>query len=75
MFWAVITCVITFVLLQVGGFNAVQVLAILIGLPLAFVMFIVIISAIKALKDNEEIKLLNKTNKTKIENTYEKESK
>ncbi|MXP74779.1 BCCT family transporter [Lachnospiraceae bacterium WCA-9-b2] len=47
VFWAAIACIITFVLLQVGGFNAVQVLAILIGLPLAIVMFIVIISAIK----------------------------
>ena len=60
MFWAIVTCIITFVLLQVGGFNAVQVLAILIGLPLAIVMFIVIISAIKALK-SENIKLLDKT--------------
>ena len=60
MFWAIVTCIITFVLLQVGGFNAVQVLAILIGLPLVIVMFIVIISAIKALK-SENIKLLDKT--------------
>lgn len=52
MFWAVISCVITFVLLQVGGFSAVQVLAILIGFPLAIVMFIVIVSAIKALKQD-----------------------
>lgn len=52
LFWAVVACVITFVLLQIGGFNAVQVLAILIGLPLACVMFLVIISAVKMLKED-----------------------
>ena len=51
MIWAVVTCIITFVLLQVGGFDAVQVLAILIGFPLAIIMFIVIISAFKMLKN------------------------
>lgn len=50
VFWAAIACIITFVLLQVGGFNAVQVLAILIGLPLAIVMFLVVASAIKMIK-------------------------
>lgn len=53
MIWVVVTCIITFVLLQVGGFDAVQVLAILIGFPLAIIMFIVIASAIKLLKQNE----------------------
>ena len=50
--WASISCLITFVLLQIGGFNAVQVLAILIGFPLAILMFIVIASALKALKED-----------------------
>lgn len=50
--WAAISCLITFVLLQVGGFNAVQVLAILIGFPLAILMFVIIISIIKALKED-----------------------
>lgn len=54
MLWAIITCIITFVLLQVGGFNAVQVLAILIGLPLAIIMFLVIASAVKALREDDE---------------------
>lgn len=53
MIWATVTCVITFVLLQVGGFDAVQVLAILIGFPLAIIMFIVIISGVKLLKDKK----------------------
>lgn len=52
IFWAVVACAITFVLLRVGGFNAVQVLAILIGLPLAILMFIVILSVIKMLKED-----------------------
>ena len=49
--WASISCLITFVLLQIGGFNAVQVLAILVGLPLAAVMFIVIASTVKMIKE------------------------
>lgn len=50
IFWAAMACLITFVLLQVGGFNAVQVLAILVGLPLAIVMLIIIGAAIKMIK-------------------------
>ena len=52
VFWAAVICVITFVLLEVGGFSAVQVLAILIGLPLSVLMFIVIASAVKALRED-----------------------
>lgn len=48
--WAIIACVITYVLLQVGGFSAVQVLALLVGLPLAVIMFLVIWSTIKELR-------------------------
>ena len=40
------------ILLEVGGFSAVQVLAILIGLPLSVLMFIVIASAVKALRED-----------------------
>ena len=56
MIWAIVTCIITFVLLQVGGFDAVQVLALLIGFPLAIIMFIIIISAIKFLKNKNSSK-------------------
>ena len=49
VFWAAMICLITFVLLKVGGFNAVQVLALLIGLPLAILMFVVVASAVKAI--------------------------
>ncbi len=52
IFWAGITCIITFILLQVGGFNAVQMLALLVGLPLAILMFVVIISTYKMLKQD-----------------------
>ena len=51
--WAMVACIITFTLLKVGGFSAVQVLAILIGFPLAILMFVVIVSAIKALKSEK----------------------
>ena len=50
VFWATVSALITFVLLQVGGFSAVQVLAILVGLPLAVVMLILIVAAIKILR-------------------------
>lgn len=52
VFWSVIICLITFVLLKVGGFNAVQVLALLIGLPLAILMFVVVASAVKAIRED-----------------------
>ncbi len=51
VFWAAVMCTVTYVLLKVGGFSAVQVLAILIGLPLAVLMFAVILSAVKALRE------------------------
>ena len=54
LFWAIIACIITFLLLQVGGFGAVQVLAILIGFPLAIMMFVVILSVTKALKNEKK---------------------
>lgn len=54
VFWVAVTCIITFVLLKINGFSAVQVLAILSGLPLAVLMFAVVISAIKMLRVNEQ---------------------
>ena len=48
--WASVSCIITLLLLEIGGFSAVQTLAILIGLPLAVIMFIVIVSAIKMIR-------------------------
>lgn len=50
LLWAFIACVITFVLLQVGGFSAVQTLALLTGLPLAVIQILLIISGGKMLK-------------------------
>lgn len=52
VFWAAVICAITFVLLMVGGFSAVQMLALLIGLPLAVLMFVVVWSAVKALRED-----------------------
>ena len=53
VFWAAVVCTVTFVLLKVGGFNAVQVLALLIGLPLAILMFVVVASAVRAIREDQ----------------------
>ncbi len=58
VFWAAVMCAVTFVLLKVGGFNAVQVLAILIGLPLAVLLFAVIVSAVRMLREDYEGKVI-----------------
>lgn len=50
--WAAVICAITFVLLRVGGFSAVQTMALLIGLPLAVLMFVVVASAVKVIKED-----------------------
>ncbi len=52
VFWAAVICAITFVLLRVGGFNSVQMLALLIGLPLSVLMFVVIASAVRSIKED-----------------------
>lgn len=64
LFWAVVACGITFVLLQVGGFSAVQTLAILTGLPLAVILIIIIISTIKRISAFSE-------NKSDIEEIFD----
>lgn len=56
LLWAGVACIITFVLLQVGGFSAVQTLALLTGLPLAILQILLIISAVKILKSRTKIK-------------------
>lgn len=55
MLWALVAAAITFVLLQVGGFSAVQTLALLVGLPLSIVMVMVIISALKMLRGGRDV--------------------
>lgn len=56
VFWAVVICAITFVLLRIGGFGSVQVLALLIGLPLSVLMFVVVASAVKAIREDHDPK-------------------
>lgn len=51
-FWAIVTCITTGVLLLVGGFSAVQTLAVLAGLPIAIVSVVILISLLKTFKDN-----------------------
>lgn len=52
LFWAAVTCAVTGVLLLVGGFSAVQTLAVVAGLPIAFVSILVIISLLKTFKSD-----------------------
>ncbi len=60
LIWAAVACVITFVLLQVGGFSAVQTLALLVGLPLAILQIVIIVSAVKLLRQNSKLQPKNK---------------
>lgn len=55
LFWALIAAAITSVLMLVGGFSAIQTLALLAGLPLAVILVIIIVSTFKRLTGFEEI--------------------
>lgn len=48
--WASITGLLAVILLAVGGFSAVQTLALLIGLPLAIVLVLIIVSTFRMLR-------------------------
>ena len=50
LLWAGVACLLTAVLLAVGGFSAVQTLALLAGLPLAVLMFFIIRRCLKVLR-------------------------
>lgn len=54
LLWAIVACCITLVLLRVGGFNAVQLLTVLMGLPLALMIFFIIVSFIKMLQKEDD---------------------
>lgn len=51
--WAVMACCIALVLLMVGGFQSVRLLAIMVGLPLAVLMYMVVASVLKMLKEDQ----------------------
>lgn len=59
LLWAAVACVLTATLLAVGGFSAVQTLALLAGLPLALVVFFLIASAAKMLKKERELQAVS----------------
>ncbi len=48
--WAVIACVVAFILLRVEGFLAVRTVSVITGIPLAVIMYLMITSVIKLLK-------------------------
>ena len=52
--WAVIACLVAFVLLRVGGFMAVRTVSVITGIPLAVIMYLMIISVMKTLKKDRE---------------------
>ena len=55
MFWAFMAIIITLVLLNIGGFSAIQTLSILAGLPIAVILILIVITMVKILrKDYEE---------------------
>lgn len=52
--WGTIACVIAFILLRVGGFMAVRTVSVITGIPLAVIMYLLIISLLKDLKKTEK---------------------
>ena len=54
--WAVIACAVAFTLLRVGGFLAVRTVSVITGIPLAIIMYLMILSLMKVLKQDKIIK-------------------
>ena len=53
--WAVIACAVAFTLLRVGGFLAVRTVSVITGIPLAVIMYLIILSLMKVLKEDKVI--------------------
>lgn len=51
--WTVIACVVAFTLLRVGGFLAVRTVSVITGIPLAIIMYLMILSLMKILKEDK----------------------
>lgn len=58
LIWAVVGACVTLVLLKVGGFTAVQLLAIIMGLPMCLLLLIAILVVIRMLRQDEKSELL-----------------
>lgn len=52
VFWAAVACAICFVLLKIEGFKIIRVMAILTGFPLCFVLFIIVASSLKMMRED-----------------------
>lgn len=50
LFWAVLFCVLSIALMLIGGIEAVKILAVVVGLPLTFVLFLLMVSVKKILE-------------------------
>ncbi|MBD5203664.1 MAG: hypothetical protein HDS82_02160 [Bacteroidales bacterium] len=53
LIWAAIACVLTFILLSVGGYKSVRLMCLLMGLPLGILAIFIVWSAIVLLRKNE----------------------
>lgn len=61
--WAVIACAVAFTLLRVGGFLAVRTVSVITGIPLAIIMYLMILSLMKLLKEDKIIETKDLKNK------------
>lgn len=60
--WAVLACLLTFILLSIGGYKSIRLLCLLTGLPLGILACVVIISCLKMLRadyGDSKYKLIN----------------
>lgn len=53
--WASIACLLTFILLSIGGYKSIRLLCLITGLPLGILAVFVCISSIKLLKDDHGV--------------------
>lgn len=64
--WAVITAIIAFIVVQIGGAKTVRSLCYAAGLPLAIVAIFIIISAVKMIRDDYSAKTIASDGETEI---------
>lgn len=55
LIWAGIACVLTFILLSVGGYKSVRLMCLLMGLPLGILAIFIVWSSIRILRRNEKL--------------------
>lgn len=58
LIWAMVSTIAAFVLLRIGGFQVVQTLALIMGLPMGLIMLLAIFVVVKMLRQDEKSSLL-----------------